>query len=103
MMFGKMSKHQYVADYVLSNLAELFVSDRAWMFTASHMDGWLILLAYTQNLQSLKSGATYFSYTLRYADSFYILSATTSTPLDHRQSSRRGPALILIFEKCLQS
>jgi hypothetical protein len=37
MMFGKMSKHQYVDDYMLSNMVELFVSNKAWMFAVSHM------------------------------------------------------------------
>jgi hypothetical protein len=38
MMFGKMSKHQYVDDYVLSNMVQLFVSNKAWMFAISHME-----------------------------------------------------------------
>jgi hypothetical protein len=37
MIFGKMSKHQYVDNYVLSNMVGLFVSNRAWMFAVSHM------------------------------------------------------------------
>jgi hypothetical protein len=37
MMFGKMSKHKYVDDNVLSNTVELFVSNRACIFAVSHM------------------------------------------------------------------
>jgi hypothetical protein len=37
MMFGKMSKHQYVGDNVLSNMVELFVSNRAWNFAVCLM------------------------------------------------------------------
>jgi hypothetical protein len=37
MMFGKMSKHQYVDNLLLSNMVELFVSNKAWMFAVSHM------------------------------------------------------------------
>jgi hypothetical protein len=37
MMFGKMSKHQYADDYVLSNMVELFLSNRVWIFAVSYM------------------------------------------------------------------
>jgi hypothetical protein len=37
MMFGKMSKHQYADDYVSSNMVELFLSNRVWIFAVSYM------------------------------------------------------------------
>jgi hypothetical protein len=46
-----MSKHQYVDDYVLSNMVEFFVSNRAWMFAVSHMVG-SVLKAVTEIMQS---------------------------------------------------